>query len=111
MPATRPVTLTGTVAGDTRFRQIPGEANLGVAYFILATELHISPAPGAPAVARTVQIQCTAARGTVADAMFDQLKRGARVTVQGHPVLNPPAGPGPRLRQLSTLLVEPLPTA
>ena len=111
MPATRPVTLTGTVTEDTRFRQLPGEGDLGLAYFTLATELHIAPAPGAPAVARTVQVQCTAARGTVADAMFDQLKRGARVTVQGHPVLGPPAGPGPRLRQLSTLLVEPLPTA
>jgi hypothetical protein len=111
MPAIQLVTLTGTVTEDTRFCQLAGDADLGVAYFTLTTELHISPAPGAPAVARTVQIQCTAARGTVADAMFDQLKRGARVTVQGHPVLNPPAGPGPRLRQLSTLLVEPLPTA
>jgi hypothetical protein len=111
MPATRPVTLTGTVTEDTRFRHVPGDADLGVAYFTLATELHISPTPGAPAVARTVQIQCTAARGTVADVMFDQLKRGGRVTVQGYPVLNTPAGPGPRLRQLSTLLVEPLPAA
>lgn len=109
MPATRPVTLTGTVAEDTRFRQLPGGG--GVAYFTLATTLRLSPVPGAPAVARAVQIHCTAARGTVADAMFDQLKRGARVAVQGHPVLNAPAGPGPRLRQLNTLLVEPLPTA
>ena len=109
MPATRPVTLTGTVTEDTRFRQLPGGG--GVAYFTLATTLHLSPAPSAPAVARAVQIQCTAARGTVADAMFDQLKRGSRVAVQGHPVLNAPTGPGPRLRQLSTLLVEPLPKA
>lgn len=109
MPATRPVTLTGTVTEDTRFRQLPGGG--GVAYFTLATTLHLSPAPGAPAVARTVQIQCTATRGTVADAMFDQLKRGARVVVQGLPRLNAPVGPGPRLRQLNALLVEPLPGA
>jgi len=107
MPATRPVTLTGTVTQDTRLRPLPGGG--GQAFFTLATTLHISPAPGAPAVPSTVQIQCTAARGSVADAMFDQLRRGNRVSVQGHPLLNAPSGPGPRLRQLNTLLVEPLP--
>jgi single-stranded DNA-binding protein len=109
MPAPLPVTLTGTVSADTRFRDIPGGG--GLAYFTLATEMTSSPAPGAPAVTRTVHIECTAARGTVADAMFDQLKRGTRVTVQGRPILTPPAASGPRLRQLNTLLVEPLPQA
>ncbi|HTJ68185.1 MAG TPA: hypothetical protein VL551_11700 [Actinospica sp.] len=109
MPATCPVTLTGTVSADTRFRDLPGGG--GLAYFTLATELTSSPAPGAPAVKRTVHIECTAARGTVADVMFDQLKRGTRVTVQGHPLLTPPPATGPRLRQLNTLSVEPLPQA
>ena len=109
MPAPLPVSLTGTVSADTRFRDLPD--GLGVAYFTLATEMTSSPAPGAPAVTRTVHIECTAARGSVADVMFDQLKRGTRVTVQGRPILNPPPTSGPRLRQLNTLLVEPLPTA
>ena len=109
MPATRPVTLTGTVSADTRFRDLPGGG--GVAYFTLATEMTSRPAPGAPAVTRTVHIECTAARGSVADVMFDQLKRGARVVVQGRPILTPPTAAGPRLRRLSTLLVEPLPQA
>ena len=109
MPAPLPVTLTGTVSADTRFRDIPGGG--GLAYFTLATEMTSSPAPGAPAVTRTVHIECTAARGTVADVMFDQLKRGTRVTVQGRPILTPPPASGPRLRQLNTLLVEPLPQA
>ena len=109
MPAPLPVTLTGTVSADTRFRDLPGGG--GLAYFTLATEMTSSPAPGAPAVKRTVHIECTAARGSVADVMFDQLKRGARVTVQGRPILNPPPTSGPRLRQLNTLLVEPLPQA
>jgi single-stranded DNA-binding protein len=107
MPATRPVSLTGTVTEDARFRPLPGGG--GVAYITLATTLHVSPTPGAPAQPRTVQIQCTAARGTVADYMFDEVKRGWRVVVQGSPLLNPPTGHGPRLRQFNTLLVEPLP--
>ena len=47
MPATRPVSLTGTVTEDARFRPLPGGG--GVAYITLATTLHVSPAPGAPA--------------------------------------------------------------
>ena len=109
MPATRSITLTGTVTEDTRLRPLPGGEAL--AYFTLATTLHLPPAPGAPAVAREVRIHCTAARGPVADTMFDQLKRGSRVAVQGHPLLNAPTGPGPRLRQFNTTLVEPLPMA
>lgn len=107
MPATRPVSLTGTVTEDARFRPLPGGG--GVAYITLATTLHLPPTPGAPAQPRTVHIQCSAARGSVADYMFDEVKRGWRVVVQGSPLLNPPTGPGPRLRQFNTLLVEPLP--
>ena len=107
MPATRPVTLTGTVTEDARFRQLLGGG--AVAYITLATTLHVSSAPGAPAQPRTVHIQCSAARGSVADYMFDEVKRGWRVVVQGSPLLKPPAGPGPRLRQFNTLLVERLP--
>ena len=40
--------------------------------------------------------------------MFDEVKRGWRVVVQGSPLLNAPTGPGPRLRQFNTLRVEPL---
>lgn len=109
MPAPLPVTLTGTVSADTRFRDIPGGG--GLAYFTLATEMTSPSAPGAPAITRTVHIECAAARGTIADAMFDQLKRGTRVTVQGRPILTPPPASGPRLRQLNTLYVEPLPQA
>ncbi|HEV2347027.1 MAG TPA: hypothetical protein VGS97_23195 [Actinocrinis sp.] len=107
MPATRPVTLTGTVTQDARLRPLPGGG--GVACITLATTLLLAATPGAPAQPRTVQIQCTAARGLVADYMFDQVKRGLRVVVQGSPVLNAPTGPGPRLRLLNTLTVEPLP--
>lgn len=106
MPATRPVTLIGTVCADTRFRDLPGGG--GVAYFTLSTELTSSPAPGAPVITRTVHVECTAARGTVADVMFDQLKSGTRVTVQGYPLLALPPTSGPRLRQLDTVCVEPL---
>lgn len=107
MPATRPLSLTGTVTEDARLRPLPGGG--GVAYITLATTLHVSPAPGAPAQPRTVQIQCSAARGSVADYMFDEVKRGWRVLVQGSPLLGPPTEPGPRLRQFNTLAVEPLP--
>lgn len=107
MPATRPVTLTGTVTEDARFLPLRGGG--GVAFITLATTLLVPAAPGAPAQPRTVQIQCTAARGSVADYMFEQVKRGWRVVVQGSPLLTGPSGPGPRLRQLNTLAVEPLP--
>lgn len=106
MPATRPVTLVGTITEDARLRPLPGGG--AVAYITLATTLHVSAAPGAPAQPRTVHVQCSAARGSVADYMFDKVKRGWRVAVQGSPLLNPPAGHGPRLRQFNTLTVEPL---
>ena len=106
MPANRPVSLIGTVTEDARFRPIPGGG--GVAYITLTAELN-SAAPGAPAQTSTVDIQCSAALGSVADYMFDEVKRGWRVVVQGSPLVNPPTGPGPRQRQFNTLLVEPLP--
>ena len=95
MPETRPVTLAGTVTDAPALQPLPtGPGGIGPAAFTLATILNTSPTPGAPARPQIVLVQCSAAHGTVADEMFDHVKRGAQVVVQGTPLLQ--GAPGAR---------------